>query len=196
MALLDWISIDQDLRLEGEGVRLRPHRASDFAEWSALREQSRAFLQPWEPTWPADDLTRQAYRRRLAAYAQDLERGIAYPFLVFRQLDGAMVGGVTLANVRRGVAQMGSIGYWAGESFTRRGHTLAAVEAVLRFAFERLSLHRVEAACLPSNTASRGVLGKAGFRQEGFATAYLKIDGQWRDHLLFARLQREPGDGR
>jgi ribosomal-protein-alanine N-acetyltransferase len=192
MALLDWISSDHDLRLEHGGVRLRPHRLADFAEWVALRQGSRAFLQPWEPTWPNDDLTRGAYRRRLTAYSQDLDRGVAYPFLIFAKEDGAMVGGITLSNVRRGVAQMGSIGYWVGESFTRRGHTSSAVHAVTRFAFQRLGLHRVEAACIPSNTASRGVLLKAGFVQEGLARDYLRIDGVWRDHLLFGLVSPNP----
>jgi ribosomal-protein-alanine N-acetyltransferase len=185
MALLDWISTESELRLLGEGVRLRPHRSSDFAEWAALREASRNFLQPWEPTWPTDDLTRSAYRRRLAAYARDLERGQAYPFLIFREDDGLMMGGITLSNIRRGVAQMGALGYWIGEPFTRRGHTTAAVRAVTAFGFDRLGLHRVEAACIPTNAGSRGVLLKAGFKQEGLATAYLKINGVWRDHLLF-----------
>jgi ribosomal-protein-alanine N-acetyltransferase len=189
MALLDWISTGADLRFDGDGVRLRPPRASDYAEWAELRDRSREFLQPWEPTWPGDDLTRAAFRRRLAAYAQDIERGVAYPFLIFRRGDGRMVGGITLANVRRGVAQMASVGYWMGESFARQGHTLAALRTVLDFAFERLTLHRVEAACLPSNAPSRGVLLKAGFVQEGYARAYLKIDGDWRDHLLFGRLR-------
>jgi ribosomal-protein-alanine N-acetyltransferase len=193
MALLDWISADHDLRLEHGGVRLRPHRLSDFTEWAALRQESRAFLQPWEPTWPVDDLTRGAYRRRLTAYAQDFDRGVAYPFLVFAKEDGAMVGGITLSNVRRGVAQMGSIGYWVGASFTRRGHTLSAVQAITRFAFQRLGLHRVEAACIPTNIASRGVLLKAGFVHEGLARDYLRIDGVWRDHLLFGLVSPNPG---
>jgi ribosomal-protein-alanine N-acetyltransferase len=191
MALLDWIGADHDLRLERGGVRLRPHRAADFAEWAALREGSRAFLQPWEPTWPLDDLTRGAYRRRLAAYTQDMERGLAYPFLVFRSADNVMVGGITLSNVRRGVAQMGSIGYWVGQPFARRGHTLDAVRAVTAFSFARLRLHRVEAACIPTNIASRGVLRRAGFQEEGRAQDYLKIDGVWRDHLLFGLVNRE-----
>jgi ribosomal-protein-alanine N-acetyltransferase len=185
MALLDWIAPDHDLRLEGAAVRLRPHRASDFAEWAALREDSRAFLQPWEPTWPSDDLTRGAYRRRLAAYAQDMERGVAYPFLVFRRADSVLVGGITLSNVRRGVAQMGSIGYWVGQPYARQGYTVDAVRTVVRFCFERLRLHRVEAACIPTNLASRSVLGRAGFQNEGLARDYLMIDGAWRDHLLF-----------
>jgi ribosomal-protein-alanine N-acetyltransferase len=191
MALLDWIAADHDLRLDGGSVRLRPHRAADFGEWAALREASRAFLQPWEPTWPLDDLTRGAYRRRLAAYAQDMERGLAYPFLVFRASDNLMVGGITLSNVRRGVAQMGSIGYWVGQPFARRGHTLDAVRAVAAFSFGRLRLHRVEAACIPTNTASRGVLRRAGFQEEGLARDYLKIDGVWRDHLLFGLVNGE-----
>jgi [ribosomal protein S5]-alanine N-acetyltransferase len=192
MALLDWIAPDHDLRLEGAGVRLRPHRAADFAEWSALRAGSREFLQPWEPTWPADDLGRASYRRRLSAYAHDIERGLAYPFLVFRQSDGVMVGGITLSNIRRGVAQMGSIGYWVGEPHARRGHTVAAVNAVTRFCFGRLGLHRVEAACIPTNEGSRAVLARAGFREEGLARSYLRINGVWRDHLLFGLLSSAP----
>ncbi len=194
MALLDWISSDHDLRLNGAGVRLRPHRWSDYTEWAALRAKSRQFLQPWEPTWPLDDLTRAAWRRRITAYAQDIERGLAYPFLVFRELDGTMVGGITLSNVRRGVAQMASIGYWVGQPFARSGYTSAAVAAVTAFSFERLGLHRVEAACIPGNLASRAVLLKAGFREEGLAHAYLRIDGDWRDHLLFGRVNPAPCD--
>jgi ribosomal-protein-alanine N-acetyltransferase len=194
MALLDWIASDHDLRLEGEGVRLRPHRSGDFVEWATLRARSRAFLQPWEPTWPADDLTRGAWRRRLSAYAHDMERGLAFPFLVFRHGDGAMVGGITLSNIRRGVAQMGSIGYWAGLPYTRQGYTLDAVRAVTRFAFGRLGLHRVEAACIPTNEPSRGVLLKAGFSQEGLARAYLRINGVWHDHLLFGIVSPAPAD--
>jgi ribosomal-protein-alanine N-acetyltransferase len=192
MALLDWISPDHDLRLDGAGVRLRPHRPGDFAEWAALRTRSREFLQPWEPTWPRDDLTRGAYKRRLSAYAHDLERGLAYPFLVFRHEDGAMVGGITLSNVRRGVAQMGSLGYWVGQPYTRRGYTVAAVNAVTEFAFRRLGLHRVEAACIPTNEPSKGVLLKAGFKHEGLARAYLRINGIWRDHLLFGMISPAP----
>ena len=194
MALLDWMSSDGDLRLDGDLVHLRPPRPADYAEWSVLRASSRDFLQPWEPTWPADDLTRAAFKRRLAAYAHDMERSLAYPFLVFRVEDSRMVGGITLSNIRRGVAQMGSIGYWVGEPHTRKGYTVAAVQLVTRFAFNRLGLHRVEAACIPTNDGSRAVLARAGFRQEGMALAYLRINGVWRDHLLFGLLA--PGDGR
>lgn len=185
MALLDWIGAESGLRIDGEGVRLRPPRASDYPEWRELRSRSRDFLQPWEPTWPADDLTRAAFRRRLAAYARDRETGVAHPFFVFRQSDEALVGGITLSNVRRGVAQMGSIGYWCGLPYARQGRTLAAVKALTGFAFRTLALHRLEAACLPHNEPSRRLLNKAGFTEEGYAKAYLKINGVWRDHVLF-----------
>lgn len=200
MALLDWIAPESGLRVEGEGVELRPPRAADYAEWRELRAVSRAFLQPWEPTWPADDLSRAAYRRRLIAYARDRDAGAAYPFFVFRASDGALTGGITLSNVRRGVAQMGSVGYWCGRPYARHGYTLAAVKAMSEFAFRTLGLHRLEAACIPENAPSRALLSKAGFAEEGFARAYLKINGAWRDHVLFGlttpfRGQEGPDEG-
>ena len=185
MALLDWISPENGLRVEGREVRLRPPRLGDYGEWRELRAISREFLQPWEPTWPADDLSRAAYRRRLAAYARDREVGAAYPFFVFRTEDDALTGGITLSNVRRGVAQMGSVGYWCGQPFTRRGYTLAAVRLLAEFSFHTLGLHRLEAACIPDNAPSRRLLLQAGFVEEGYARAYLKINGVWRDHVLF-----------
>jgi ribosomal-protein-alanine N-acetyltransferase len=188
MAVLDWRGPDRGLTLTGEGVRLRPPRMTDHGAWSELRLRSRDFLQPWEPTWPADDLTKSAFRRRLAAYARDIDLDQAYPLFIFRAKDDALVGGVTLSNVRRGVAQMASVGYWIGLPYARRGHMLAAVRAVAPFAFQRLGLHRLEAACIPENTPSRELLLKSGFRLEGEARAYLKINGVWRDHLLFGML--------
>lgn len=185
MALLDWIAPEGGLRLEWEQVYLRSPKPTDYPEWRDLRAASRDFLQPWEPTWPADDLTRAAFRRRLAAYARDRDLGHAYPFYVFRTADDALTGGITLSNIRRGVAQMGSLGYWCGRPFTRQGHTLSAVRAVCDFAFRTLALHRVEAACIPDNAPSRRLLTRAGFAEEGYARAYLKINGGWRDHVLY-----------
>ena len=188
MALLDWIAPESGLRIEGQGVVLRPPRGSDFEAWRELRADSRAFLQPWEPTWPADDLSRAAFRRRLMAYARDRDSGAAYPLFVFRAADEALTGGITLSSIRRGVAQMGSVGYWCGRPFARQGLTLAAVRALSEFAFRTLALHRLEAACIPENDASRRLLTQAGFAEEGFARAYLKINGEWRDHVLFGLL--------
>ncbi len=189
MALLRSITADDDpYVIEGDGVMLRMPRPADYAEWSALRARSRAFLAPWEPTWPADDLTRPAFRRRLRRYARDVRDDQAYPFFVFSTRTGKLVGGCTLSNVRRGVAQTCSLGYWVGEPYSRQGFTSNAVRALIPFVFDHMRLHRLEAACLPSNEGSRALLLSCGFTQEGFARKYLRIDGAWRDHLLFAIL--------
>ena len=185
MALLDWITPESSLSLEGQGVRLRAPRWRDYPQWSDLRRRSRDFLQPWEPVWPEDDLERGAYRRRLAAYAREIDAGCAYPFFIFRTSDDALVGGATLSNVRRGVAQMATLGYWMGEPYAGHGYMSAALRPLVGFAFGSLGLHRVEAACLPGNEASHRLLLKSGFQEEGRARAYLKINGSWRDHLLF-----------
>jgi len=178
--------------LDGEGVTLRLPQMADFEEWAELRAVSRAFLIPWEPTWPADDLTRSAFRRRLKRYAEDWRTDQSYAFFAFRKSDNALVGGLTLASIRRGVAQAGSIGYWMGLPHVRNGHMTAAVKAVLPFSFGTLRLHRVEAACIPTNTPSIRLLERCGFAREGYARRYLCINGIWQDHLLFARLKDEP----
>ena len=120
-----------------------------------------------------------------------MELGNAWPFFVFIDEGRTLVGAVTLSNVRRGVAETGTLGYWIGRPFAGRGHTTAAVRGVVGFAFDRVKLHRLEAACLPTNLASRRVLEKSGFRNEGRARAYLKINGEWADHLLFGLVEDE-----
>jgi len=173
----------------GNGIVLRAPQMSDCAEWVALRGASRDFLTPWEPTWPADDLTRASFRRRIKRYAEDQRGDLAYAFFIFREHDDVLLGGLTLANIRRGCAQAGSLGYWMGAAYARQGHMTAAVNAIVPFAFGTLKLHRIEAACIPANVASIRLLEKTGFKREGFARQYLCIDGVWQDHLLFARLK-------
>jgi [ribosomal protein S5]-alanine N-acetyltransferase len=172
-------------RVDGEGVYLRAPEARDFQDWAEVRESSRAFLTPWEPTWASDELSRGSFKYRLRRYAEDARDDKAYALFVFRDEDDALLGGVTLSNVRRGVAQTASLGYWAGQMHAGKGYITAAVRAVLRYGWEDLDLHRVEAACQPDNMASRRVLEKTGFTLEGRAAAYLRINGAWRDHLLF-----------
>lgn len=193
MALLDWINEATGPVVRGQGVTLRSPRASDHEAWADLRQISHAYLQPWEPSWPEDDLTRAAFRRRLTIYAREMEAGNAWPFFIFADVDQALVGAITLSNVRRGVAETGTIGYWIGQPFAGRGLGSAAVRAVVDHAFDELNLHRVEAACVPDNTASRRVLEKSGFVLEGQARAYLKINGVWADHLLFGVVNDEAG---
>ena len=193
MAFFRGVSFSESMpAIAGAGVSLRVPQSGDFAEWAALRESSRDFLVPWEPTWPADDITRGAFRRRLKRYAEDLRNDLAYAFLIFRSEDDALVGGLTLANIRRGVAQAGSIGYWVGAPFARKGYMTAAVRALIPFCLQTLRLHRLEAACIPANTASISLLEKTGFTREGYARSYLCINGAWQDHLLYARVSGDP----
>ena len=183
---------EQAPAIAGDEVLLRAPQMSDHAEWSALRAASRDFLTPWEPTWPADDLTRAAFRRRIRRYAEDQRSDLAYPFFIFRKSDSVLVSGLTLANIRRGCAQAASLGYWMGAAYAGQGYMTAAVNTILPFAFGTLRLHRVEAACIPANDVSIRLLEKTGFQREGFARQYLCINGIWQDHLLFARLRDDP----
>ena len=129
MAFFRTVSFSEPLpTIECDGVFLRAPQMSDYNEWATLRETSRAFLTPWEPTWPSDDLSRSAFRRRLRRYAEDQRGDSSYAFFLFRKTDEALVGGLTLANIRRGVAQAGSLGYWIGEPFARRGLMGGAVQ--------------------------------------------------------------------
>jgi ribosomal-protein-alanine N-acetyltransferase len=177
--------------IQGDGVYLRAPQMADFAEWVGVREQSRDFLTPWEPVWPADDLTRGGFKRRLKRYNEDFRGDQAYPFFLFAKETNRLIGGLTLTNIRRGVAQAGSLGYWIGAPFARKGFMTAGVRAFVPFAFETLRLHRLEAACIPTNQASIGLLEKTSFQREGYAREYLCINGIWQDHLLYARLQKD-----
>lgn len=176
--------------LRGHGLILRLPRNDDYEAWSRLREASRTHLEPWEPLWPEDDLTRPAFRRRLRRYAGELANDQSVPFFIFRET-GELIGGLTIANIRRGVAQSATIGYWMGATHAQKGHMTNAVRLACRFGFDQLHLHRIEAACIPENEASRRVLEKAGFRREGYAREYLCIAGKWQDHLLHALLPED-----
>ena len=177
--------------IRGDGVYLRYPRMSDYGQWASLRGESRAFLSPWEPQWARDELTKGAFRRRLKRYAQEARGDTAFAFFVFRSQDDVLLGGCTLSNVRRGVTQCCALGYWIGERISRQGYMFDAIRALVPFIFSTLGLHRIEAACLPSNDASKSLLTKLGFRQEGVARRYLQINGEWQDHLLFALLADE-----
>src|SRR4029453_8029073 len=135
----------------GNGLLLRAPQMSDFLQWAHLRESSRAYLTPWEPIWPSDDLTRSGFRRRLRRYSEDIAADRSYPFIIFREPDGAMIGGVTLANVRRGIVQAGTIGYWMGEAHAHRGYMTTALRGLLPTLFGELNPPRIGAPSLPPN---------------------------------------------
>jgi ribosomal-protein-alanine N-acetyltransferase len=161
---------------------------SDYGPWAELRALSRAHLTPWEPAWPRDDLSKSAYRRRLRHYQREARDDLSYSFLIFETAEDRLIGGLTLSNIRRGVTQAAAVGYWLGQPYVRRGYMTEAILAVLPHAFDVLRLHRIEAAAQPDNIASVRVLERCGFEREGLARHYLKINGAWQDHLLFALL--------
>ncbi len=192
MALLDFTLADPPASFLSEGeVFLRFPRKDDFVAWAEIRQSSRDFLEPWEPAWTEDELSIAAYRRRLRFYAREVRTGQARPFFIFRASDEKLVGGCVLSNIRRGVAQIGSIGYWVGADYTRQGYATSAVTAVIRAAFHDLKLERLEAATLPDNVASQSLLRKVGFTQEGFAREYLEIAGRRQDHVLFGLVKSD-----
>ena len=179
------------LKIETDRLTLRPPTHSDFRTWSALRRESKDFLVPWEPEWADDHLTRKAFTNRVYWASRSIASGSAMPLFVIRRSDEVLVGAITLDNIRRGPAQAGTLGYWTGAPYARQGYMREAIKAVVHYAFTRLDLSRIEAACLPENKASRGLLEASGFKYEGVAQSYLQIAGRWRTHVLYAALRSD-----
>lgn len=179
------------LRLETDRLSLRLPQHTDFRQWAELRRQSSGFLTPWEPTWSDDHLTRRAFTNRVSWAARCVKLDTALPLFIFRRDDACLVGAITLDNIRRGPAQAGTLGYWVGAPHARQGYMHESIAAVVHHAFSMMNLSRVEAACLPENTASRGVLERSGFKYEGVAQSYLQINGRWRNHVLYANLRHD-----
>lgn len=188
-SVLNWLTGWGSPPLRHGHVLLRQPNLAHFAAWAELRRASRHHLVPFEPAWAEDELTRAAFRRRLRRYRSDCRRGTGDAYFVFSQTEKALVGGVTLTNIRHGVTSSASVGYWIGAHFVRRGYASSSVAAIVDHCFRDLGLNRVEAACMPRNRASIAVLERAGFRQEGLARRYLRINGVFEDHLLFACLK-------
>lgn len=165
---------------------LRLPQQGDFIAWSSLRQISRDRLVPFEPKWSDNELSREAFRMRLRFYQREFRDSTGYPFFIFTKDGDRLIGGITLSNVRRGVSQSGSVGYWIGLPFQNVGYMAEALQAVLVYGFEKLNLHRVDGASLPENHASMRVLEKCGFHKEGVARKYLKINDCWQDHVLYS----------
>ena len=181
----------RQVRLETERMTLRPPMHADFRAWSALRQDSQEFLASWEPTWAVDHLSRKAFTNRVYWAQRSITNGNAVPLFLVRRQDDALLGAITLDNIRRGPAQAGTTGYWIGQPFARNGYMKEAIEAVVHYAFRTLDLSRIEAGCLPENTPSRRLLEQCGYKYEGVAQSYLQINGRWRNHVLYANLRSD-----
>ena len=179
------------VRVETERMTLRLPQHGDFRAWTTLRDQSAPFLTPWEPVWTADHLSRKAFTSRIYWANRATSQGTALPLLLIRRDDAALLGAITLDNIRRGPSQAGTLGYWMGQAHARQGYMREAILSLVHHAFTVMDLSRIEAACLPENAASRGVLEKCGFKYEGVAQSYLQIAGRWRNHVLYANLRSD-----
>lgn len=183
------LGLRKKVRLETQRMTLRPPVHGDFRAWAALRYDSEGFLTSWEPKWAGDHLSRKAFTNRVYWAQRSITNGNAVPLFLVRRSDDALLGAITLDNIRRGPAQAGTTGYWIGQPFARNGYMKEAIEAVVHYAFRTLDLSRVEAGCLPENTPSRRLLEQCGYKYEGVAQSYLQINGRWRNHVLYANLR-------
>ena len=183
--------LPRKLVIETERLILRAPHHNDFRGWAQLRSDSREFLSPWDPVWSVEHLTRKNFTNRVYWAQRAIKNGNGHPFFLIRKKDQALIGAVTLDNIRRGPAQAGTLGYWTGQAFAREGYMREAVNGVVLHAFRKLDLSRVEAACLPENQPSRGLLESCGFKYEGVAQSYLQIAGRWRTHVLYAAIRHD-----
>jgi ribosomal-protein-alanine N-acetyltransferase len=179
------------VRLDTERMVLRPPEHGDYRSWSALRDASRDFLTPWEPTWAPDHLSRKSFTNRVYWAQRSISNGTAVPLFLIRRSDSALLGAITLDHIRRGPAQAGTTGYWIGQPYAREGYMREAIVALVHYAFTTLEISRIEAGCLPENVPSRRLLEQCGYKYEGVAQSYLQINGRWRNHVLYANLRSD-----
>ncbi len=177
--------------IETERLTLRLPLQKDHLQWVHLRQASVEYLTPWEPVWAQDHFSKRAFANRVYWARKTYDAGRGAPLFMIRRADDALVGAITLDNIRRGPAQTGTLGYWTGEEFARLGYMSEAIQGLVHFAFTTLDLSRIEAACLSENKPSRGVLEKSGFKYEGVAQAYLQINGRWCNHVLYSNLRSD-----
>lgn len=170
--------------LECTDLLLRLCELSDYPQWAEVRARNESFLKPYEPAWPAGCLAPDFFKRRVERLSREYTADSTYAFLIFKK-DGELIGGININNITRGAGQMASLGYWIDEGHQGHGLMSQAVHAVLHYAFTVLGLARMNAATLVHNEKSRNMLLRLGFVEEGFARAYIQIDGRRQDHILY-----------
>ncbi len=185
-----------DIRLEGRRVTLMPPQLGHWSAWAQVRQRNQSYLKEYEPLWPDNCLTRQFFMKRLERQVRDWRSGRGYAFLIFDSESGELIGGINVNSVCRGAAQFASLGYWIDRDLQGRGLMSESLRLVIKFCFEQVKLHRLNASCMPRNESSIRLLKKLGFKEEGFAKAYIQIGGCWEDHNLYGLLAEEfqPGN--
>jgi len=179
------------IRIPTERCYLRLPEMRDHLAWARLRRESAEFLRIWEPVWAPDHFSHKSFQNRVYWARRVYADQSAIPLFLFNENNDALLGGITLDNIRRGPSQSAVLGYWIGKEHARNGYMSEAIKALVAYSFSVLDLSRIEAATLAKNKASRGVLEKSGFKYEGVAQSYLQIDGKWRNHVLYANLRSD-----
>jgi ribosomal-protein-alanine N-acetyltransferase len=190
--------------LQHGAVTLRPMRYRDQAEWERVRRANQAWLRPWEATLPtASQFLPTSYAGLVRSYRQQAKEGRLLPWLIGYEAAPPrgqpsrpqLAGQLTVSGIVGGSASWGQVGYWVDERFAGRGIVPTAVAMAVDYCFDALMLHRIEIAIRPENEKSLRVVHKLGFRPEGLRPRYLHIDGDWRDHLVFALNSEEVPEG-
>lgn len=171
--------------LDGFRVTLKFPAPDDYTKWSRVRAKNQKFLTPYEPEWPEDCLTKTFFARRLERQQRQWNTGSGAFFLIHHKTDRDIIGGINLNDIRLGAARHATLGYWLDEDYQGQGYMAESARLVIDYAFNVLKLRRLNAASLPQNDRSKHLLEKLGFEEEGYAKAYLQINGQWQDHILF-----------
>ena len=179
-----------ELILQGKNVELRAPHYSDFDQWRSLRESSKTFLELWEPKRGSEFFKRNAFNNRVRWARKSSKAGQAYQFFIFDKFE-TLLGSITIENIRKGPSNAATLGYWLGKKHTGKGFMKESVLAIIDFCFNKLNISRLEAATLPENKPSRGLLEKVGFKYEGVGQSYLQINGRWRNHVLYGLLRND-----
>jgi len=175
-------------------VTLRPLRRSDAHAWRSARQRNAAWLGPWDATVPPGGEARPtSFRALVKRLSKAARRGTNLPFVI--EVDGRFAGQVSVNNIVRGSAQFASVGYWIDQDFAGRGVMPRAVAMAIDHCFLNAGLHRIEVCIRPENTNSLRVVEKLGIREVGYAPRFLHIDGDWRDHRIFAVTKEEAPRG-
>lgn len=172
--------------MKGEHIYVRPLELIDAEELLALRQRNYDFFQPFEPIRPENYLTLEEQKKHIASGLQGAENDQSYVFGVFLRETNRLIGRIELSGIARGPFQNANVGYFLDKDHNGRGYTTEGISLCVNYAFEQVGLHRIQAGVMPRNLPSIRVLEKAGFRYEGLARRYLKINGSWEDHALYA----------
>ena len=179
-----------ELILKTKKVELRAPHYSDFDQWSSIRENSKTFLELWEPKRSSEFFKRNAFNSRVRWAKKSSNAGQSYQFFIFDKFQN-LLGSITIDNIRKGPSNAGTLGYWLGKEHTGKGFMREAVLTIIDLSFNKLNISRLEAATLPENKSSRWLLEKVGFKYEGVGQSYLQINGRWRNHVLYGLLRND-----